>query len=146
MEECEPLPDFVDKMSTFPNGSMFNTNVVSWKEIPQSLHFSGCLPPSPASVELMKQLSSIIHGKEGEYGAGGGLLYVFYIGRLKDHESPSLLALLEALHVVPSLNPLEIPWISTLDPCHQLLFPRLGEEECDGRNLLREIYECSDNC
>eukprot|EP01028_Stygiella_incarcerata_P006196 TRINITY_DN25316_c0_g1_i1.p1 TRINITY_DN25316_c0_g1~~TRINITY_DN25316_c0_g1_i1.p1 ORF type:complete len:275 (+),score=60.36 TRINITY_DN25316_c0_g1_i1:111-827(+) len=140
MEDCAPHPEFVDKMSTFPDSSMFDTEIVSWKDIPQSLHFSGSPIPSPSGIELLKQISSIIEGQEGEYGAGGGLLYVFFLGKLADTAFRSLPTLLEATHIVSSFKPPETSWISTLDPCHQLLFPRL-HDECDGRKLLRQIYD-----
>ncbi|MCG8384906.1 MAG: hypothetical protein MJA30_05150 [Cytophagales bacterium] len=121
---------------------------------------------SNAAIDAIEKLHTELLGNsfgkfEGEYGAGGGGIHVFYLGRDREGSLatwPTIDELLRMLRLETVFKPPSMRWFTTLDPLHQDLFPRtmneiserlaivsnddewqvdqqaLEEDECEGRD------------
>jgi hypothetical protein len=162
MLSVEEAPqEYVEKMRVLVSSSFFSSNpastsmfvpkVVKFSKYPCSLVFEDLVDQrvSTEAIDILERLSGILGplgSKEGYYGAGGGALHLFYFGRRGDAAEaapyPSLAELLDSVMKVaaPMRSP-EFPWYSSVDVCHQQLFPRTARESASPpEDLLRRIY------
>jgi len=99
---------------------------------------------------LHEQLLGDTFGKyEGEYGAGGGGIHAFYLGRGGGEGFPSISELLSMLRLADQFKPPAMAWRTTLDPMFQVLFGRTPESAAgqyteDGKGLMQRFYELLD--
>jgi hypothetical protein len=138
------------------SGSLFQKTVKSFVQFPCSLVFetTATHPVSQAAINCMDTMSTLlgpIRSREGFYGAGGGPVHLFYLGKFDPPINspgdifPDLVTLLDdVMHITPIMLP-PFSWVSSVDVCHQHLFPRTANEVNQARDdFLRLVYEALD--
>ena len=92
-------------------------------ELPEVVGFKKADPPSDPAIKTLKELSALISGQEGYYGAGGGAISLLHLGKYEG-SSYLLSEILPLFRLKKALMPPSISWGASVDPGHQYLFPR----------------------
>lgn len=157
----EPPVEYLSKVDRMrpheEEGGMFQNRVSSFAKYPCSLVFeeTAQIPVSSEAENCIDTINSLVGpvgAREGFYGAGGGPVHLFYFGKLQSSSTntsevfPNLKSLLaDVMSVTPSLLDPLLSWVSSVDICHQHLFPRTSAEVGEARDdFLHLVYDALD--
>ncbi|KAL0248452.1 hypothetical protein GEMRC1_003688 [Eukaryota sp. GEM-RC1] len=148
MTEAPPHPELITKIKRWSSDADFplidpEFTLKQWQDL-NVHHFEGVSIPAKESIagRLLEDVCTIVSGREGYYGAGGGLLHVLFFPQSSVQKTwtlqdlPTATELMQLLHLNTEIETQR--WFVTLDPCHQTLFPR--NEICD-EDKVREALE-----
>jgi hypothetical protein len=146
----DPPEDIVALDGEFPNEAVTITSLKTFKEFPCTLvqeQEGSAKSVSREAYDMMKRMSQVlgpVGTRQGFYGAGGGAIHLLYCGKV-DGDLPGLDSIVaDLLHIKPSFHP-PFAWMSTVDPCHQQMFPRTAREvDENGDDFLKLVYTALD--
>lgn len=147
----DPPAEFMEKMAAWEEDEgMFAEDAGSFKEYPLCLHFLKEVTPSEPSEkarEFLSKITAIIAGLEGYYGAGGGAVYVIYLGVQEEDALSGIGKGVDAISLLKlAEEAAEHTWAFHVDPTHQATFSRHQEDTKSSEKLLAVDELARDFC